>query len=85
MDSNSRIWLAISRLWLKPAFYTHIISAICTLVAIAIFIVNYKKVLQLKPIQLIEIFLLLAIAIAAHGKSHIMLEQQYGYDPIAYL
>jgi len=71
--------------WYKPAFYTHIISALCTLVAILIFVVNYKKVLRLEPIQLIEIFSLLAIAIAAHGKSHIMLEQQYGYDPISYL
>jgi hypothetical protein len=70
---------------LKPAFYMHILSALFTLAAIVIFIVNYKKILRLESFELIEIFSLLAIAIAAHGKSHILLEQQYGYDPISYL
>ncbi len=69
----------------KPAFYAHIISAVCILAAVLIFIINYKKVIRLEIVQLIQIFSLLAISIASHGESHILLEQHYGYDPIGYL
>ena len=69
----------------KPAFYAHIVSAICMVIAIVLLLVNYKKVIRLDSIELIQIFGVLAIAIAAHGQGHISLEKEYGYDPVRFL
>lgn len=69
----------------KPHFYAHIISALALLVAIALLIINYKKLLRLDGIELIKIFALFSIAIAAHGDGHTTLEKEYGYDPIGLL
>jgi hypothetical protein len=71
--------------WYKPAFYAHVISSIAMIIALALIIVNYKKLLQLNAVELIKIFTLLAIAIAAHGKGHLDLEKEYGYNPVRYL
>lgn len=73
------------KFWKKPAFYAHVLSALSMTIAIVIFIVNYKKVLKLDTVRLIQIFALLAISIASHGESHISLEKHYGYDPISYI
>lgn len=67
----------------KPAFYAHIISSIAVITAIILLIVNYKKLLKLDGIELVKIFSVLAIAIAAHGQGHLELEKEYGYDPVS--
>jgi hypothetical protein len=67
----------------KPHFYAHIVSSIAMVVALAILLVNYRKIIKLDAIELVKIFSLLAIAIAAHGQGHTTLEKEYGYDPIA--
>lgn len=69
----------------KPAFYAHILSSICIVIAVYLLITNYKKVLRLDSIEIVKIFSVLAIAIASHGQGHIDLERQYGYDPIGML
>ncbi len=66
----------------KPAFYAHILSSICILIAIILFIINYRKIIRLDSLELIKMFSILAIGIAAHGEGHITLEKEYGYDPI---
>ena len=71
--------------WYKPAFYAHIVSSIAMIIALILIIVNYKKLLQLNAIELIKIFSLMAIAIASHGKGHLDLEKEYGYDPLGNL
>jgi hypothetical protein len=58
-----------------PHFYAHIISSISLLIAIWILIANYNK---LKYADLIQIFAVLSIAIAAHGQGHTTLEKEYG-------
>ena len=54
------------------------------LTAIILLVINYKKVLKLDGIELVKIFSVLAIAIAAHGQGHTSLETEYGYDPIKF-
>lgn len=66
----------------KPAFWAHILSSIAMLAAIILLVVNYKKVLKLDGIELVKIFSVLAIAIAAHSQGHMDLEEKYGYDPV---
>ena len=68
--------------WYKPAFYAHIVSSIAMLLALVLFAMNYKKILQMNPVELIKILALIAIAIASHGQGHMDLEKQYGYDPV---
>lgn len=69
----------------KPAFYAHIISSLAMIVALVLFVINYKKILRLDAIELIKISSLLAIAIASHGQGHVTLEKEYGYDPVGVL
>jgi len=68
--------------WYKPAFYAHIISTIAMLFALVVLGMNYQKILQMNPIELIKIASLIAIAVASHGQSHMYLEKEYGYDPV---
>jgi hypothetical protein len=71
--------------WYKPAFYAHLVSSIAMIIALVLIVINYKKLLQLNAVELIKIFTLLAIAISAHGKGHLDLEKEYGYDPVGSL
>ena len=68
----------------KPAFYAHILSSLAMITAIILLVINYKKVLKLDGVELVKIFSVLAIAIAAHGQGHTSLETEYGYDPIKF-
>jgi hypothetical protein len=52
-------------------------------IALTILIINYKKIIKMNAIELIKIFTLIAIAVAAHGQGHTTLEKEYGYDPMA--
>lgn len=66
----------------KPAFYAHILSTIATVAALVLLVINHKKLLKKDGIELVKIFSVLAIAIAAHGQGHTTLEKEYGYDPL---
>ena len=67
----------------KPHFYAHILASIALVVALVLLAYNYKKLLKLDGLELVKIFSVLAIAIAAHGDGHTTLEKEYGYDPLA--
>jgi hypothetical protein len=67
----------------KPHFYAHILASLALVTALILLIINYKKVVKLDGIELIKMFSVLAIAIAAHGQGHTTLEKEYGYDPLA--
>jgi hypothetical protein len=66
----------------KPHFYAHILASIALVVAIVLLAVNFRKLLKLDGLELVKIFSVLAIAIAAHGQGHTTLEKEYGYDPL---
>jgi hypothetical protein len=66
----------------KPAFYAHILSSVAMLIALVLFIVNFRKIMRLDAIEIIKISSVLAIAVASHGQGHINLEKEYGYDPV---
>jgi hypothetical protein len=66
----------------SPHFYAHILSSVAMVAAVVLLIINYKKVLKLDGLELVKIFSVLAIAIAAHGQGHTTLEKEYGFNPI---
>lgn len=66
-----------------PHFYAHILASISLVVALVLLAYNYKKLMKLDGLELVKIFSVLAIAIAAHGQGHTTLEKEYGYDPLA--
>ncbi len=66
----------------KPHFYAHILSSLAMVTALILLALNYKKLFKLDPIELVKIFSLIAIAVAAHGQGHTTLEKEYNYDPI---
>ncbi len=63
-----------------PTFYAHILSSIAMIAAIVLLLINYKRVIRLDGIELVKIFSVMAIAIAAHGQGHATLEKEYGYN-----
>ena len=65
----------------KPHFYAHILSSIAMVISIMILIVYYKKI-KSNYVNLIQIFAVLSIAMAAHGQSYTTLEKEYGYNPL---
>jgi len=69
----------------KPAFWAHIISSLAMIAAIVLLAMNYNKIMKLDAIELVKMFSVLAIAIAAHGQGHTSLEREYGYDPVGFL
>jgi hypothetical protein len=69
----------------QPHFYAHILASICLVIAIVLLAINYKKLMRLDGLELVKIFSILAIAIAAHGQGHTTLDKEYGYDPLAML
>jgi hypothetical protein len=68
----------------KPHLYAHILASFCLVVALVLLVINYKKVIKLDGIELVKIFSVMAIAIAAHGQGHTTLEKEYGFNPIKY-
>lgn len=66
----------------KPAFYAHMISALFLIFGLFLLLTNYKKLFRLTVIELGMILLLISIAVAHHGQGHILLDKEYGYDPL---
>ncbi len=71
--------------WYKPHFYAHMLASLALVAAVLLLIINYKKLLRLDGLELVKIFSVLAIAIAAHGQGHTTLEKEFGYDPLGKL
>ncbi len=69
----------------KPAFYAHILSSIAMIVALMLFVFNYKKIMKMDVVEIIKIMALIAISVASHGQGHTTLEKEYGYDPVSAL
>ena len=69
----------------KPAFYAHILSSVAIVAAIILLVINYKKLIKLDGLELVKIFSVLAIALAAHGQGHTTLEKEYGFAPLKWL
>lgn len=66
-----------------PSFYAHVLNGILLFIAIILFYTNYSKIIYLEPYKLISITLLLSISAGIHGLSHLGLEKEYGYNPLA--
>ncbi len=66
----------------EPHFYAHLLASFSLVLALVLLVLNYKKLFRLDGIELVKIFSVLAIAIAAHGQGHTTLSKEYGYDPL---
>ena len=69
----------------QPHFYAHILSSVAIVAAIILLVINYKKLIKLDGLELVKIFSVLAIALAAHGQGHTTLEKEYGFAPLKWL
>jgi multisubunit Na+/H+ antiporter MnhC subunit len=66
----------------NPAVYSHIISALFLIFGLFLLLTNYKKLFNLTVVELGLVLLLISIAISHHGQGHILLNKEYGYDPL---
>jgi hypothetical protein len=66
-----------------PSFYAHVLNGVLLFIAMIMLYTNYSKIIQLEPYKLICLTLLLSLTIGIHGLSHLGLEKEYGYNPLA--
>jgi hypothetical protein len=66
-----------------PSFYAHILNGVLLFIAMIMLYTNYSKIIQLEPYKLICLTLLLSLTVGVHGLSHLGLEKEYGYNPLA--
>jgi hypothetical protein len=66
-----------------PSFYAHVLNGVLLFIAIIMLYTKYSKIIQLEPYKLICLTLLLSLTIGIHGLSHLGLEKEYGYNPLA--
>lgn len=72
----------MNKIFYNPSFYSHIINGFLLLIAIILFIINYKKFTIIEPYKLIILILIFSITFGIHGLSHLGLEKSYNYNPI---
>ena len=72
-------------IYLIPSVYAHIINGILLLFALVLLYTNYSKIKSIEPYKLIVLMLLLSLTFGVHGLSHLGLEKQYNYNPLASL
>jgi hypothetical protein len=65
-----------------PSFMAHVMSGILLFVSIAVFFLYYSQIKSKGVYSLLIILLLLSIASAAHGISHLGMEVVYNYNPL---
>jgi hypothetical protein len=66
-------------MWINPSIYAHIMSG--AILFLTIFVAIFYKV----GYQTLGFMLLVSIALALHGISHLGLEYVYGYNPVSVL
>lgn len=66
---------------LPPSILAHFMNGGLLLVAIAIGIVSYSKLIILSPYHVLILILLFSLASGVHGISHALLEKQYDFVP----
>jgi hypothetical protein len=73
----------MNNIYLTPSFYAHIINGLLLFISLIIFYKNYNKISNLEPYKLLLLTLFFSIGIGVHGLSHLGLEKNYNYNPIA--
>ena len=69
-----------SELVYKPSIYAHIINSIFILLALIIYIRNYKELASCSAYQILVLVLLTGLVVGIHCLSHLGLETAYGLD-----
>ena len=68
-----------------PSLIAHVLGALTLVVAVVVFLYNYKTIISVKPYDRIILLLLTSLVITLHGLSHLGLEKVYGYNPFNWL
>ncbi len=75
----------MTKLYLIPSFYAHVINGIVLLLGFIILYKHYSKITNIKPYDLFVLILIISISIGIHGLLHLGLEKVYDYNPIIQL
>ena len=65
-----------------PSLMAHAMSGVLLFVSIAIFFLYYSQIKSKGVYALLVIVLLISIALALHGISHLGMEVVYNYNPL---
>jgi hypothetical protein len=65
-----------------PSFYAHLLSGMLILFSAVLVVMNYSKLLRLKPHKIIILSLFFSLVIGIHGLSHLSLERAYGFNSL---
>lgn len=67
---------------LYPSIVVHIASGAVLVIAVIAIIFYIPKIQTFDVYRMLILILLLSVAIGTHGISHVILEKEYGYDPL---
>jgi hypothetical protein len=70
-------------MFLTPSVYAHIINGVLLFAAFIMLYINWTSITKSKPYERILLTLGFSIAIGIHGLSHLGLEREYHYNPLA--
>ena len=73
----------IGRMFSSPSLYAHVINGVLLLTAFIILYSNWSSIKNSPPWALVLLALAFSIAFGIHGLSHLGLERQYNYNPLA--
>jgi len=65
-----------------PSLMAHAMSGMLLFISIAIFFIFYSQIKSKGVFALLVIILLISIALALHGISHLGMEVVYNYNPL---
>lgn len=65
-----------------PSLMAHVMSGMLLFISIAIFFLFYSQIKSKGVFALLVIILLISIALAVHGISHLGMEVVYNYNPL---
>ena len=66
---------------LHPSIVVHIFSGAVLVVSVIAIIFYFSKIQTFDIYRILILILLLSVALATHGISHLLLEKEYDYDP----
>ena len=68
-----------------PSGFALAITGLSVGIVLIYVVMHYKELRQLRPVQLIQLGVLIAILVGVHGLLHLGMEKTYGYNPLGEL
>lgn len=77
--------VSIHPAFLNPSVYAHTLHGFLFMLAIALTIYYFPKLISIEPYKKISLILFFSLVLGIHSLSHLGLESVYGYNPFTFV